>query len=473
MNEYESHDAVALAERVANGDIKPEELLEEAIRRTEAVDGAINAVVIRHFERAREAIDRGLPDGPFQGVPFLTKDLALQIEGERCTNGCALFEDAVADHSSELVHRYARAGLVNFGRTHSPEFGLTTSTESKVFGQTRNPWNLDHTSGGSSGGASAAVAAGIVPMANASDGGGSIRIPASCCGLVGLKPSRGRTPMGPDAGEGWSGMSTVHCVSRSVRDTAVLLQATSTPDVGDPYWAPPPERPYSEEPGRPPGRLRVALQRQTWNGSPTHPDCTAAVESAAALLSELGHEVVEAPLVIDGERLREAAITLIAGNLRFTLEDRCASLGKQLEPGDVENQTYLLAASSLGRTSAQYARAIRTIHGVGREVGRFFQDWDLILSPTMGGPPAEIGVLSLSNPDMAAQIAALNQSTGYTQLFNATGNPAISLPLHWNEAGLPIGVQLAGPYGDEGRLIRIAAQLEEARPWFDRRPAGL
>ena len=472
MNDYDRFDAVGLAELVARGDVKAEELLEDAIRRTEAVDGEINAVVIRQFEQARARVGRGLPDGPFRGVPFLIKDLALLSEGERCTHGCRLFEDYVADHSSELVLRYERAGLVPFGRTHSPEFGLTTSSESSVFGQTHNPWNPAHTAGGSSGGAAAAVAAGIVPMANASDGGGSIRIPASCCGLVGLKPSRGRTPLGPDAGEGWSGMSTVHCVSRSVRDTAVLLDATAMPAVGDPYWAPPAERPWGQEPGRPPGKLRIAIQRKTWNAAPTHPDCTAAVDSAASLLRELGHEVVERPLEIDGERLRNATIALIAANLRFTLEDRCAELGRELSPGDVESQTYLLAASALGRNSAEYARSIRVIHAVGRQVSRFLEESDLILSPTLAGPPAELGVLSLSNPDMAAQIAALNQSTGYTQLFNASGHPAISLPLHWNEAGLPIGVQLAAPYGDEGRLLRVAAQLETARPWFDRRPAG-
>ncbi len=472
MQDYDRYDALGLADLVARGEVKPEELLDEAIRRTEAVDPKINAVVIRLFERARDTIAAGLPEGPFRGVPFLVKDLFVAIEGVRTTNGSKLFEDYVTPHSNELMKRYERAGLVVFGKTHSPEFGLTTSTESAVFGATRNPWNLDHTSGGSSGGASAAVAAGILPLANASDGGGSIRIPAACCGLLGMKPTRGRTPMGPDAGEGWAGMSTVHAVSRSVRDNAALLDASAGPDVGDPYWAPPPARPWADEVGQDPGRLRIAFQRETWNGQPTHPDCIAAVEDAAKLCEDLGHDVVDRRLEVDAEAIREAALTIIAGNLRFTLDDRARSLGRELEQGMVENGTFFLAQAALGKTSADYARSVRVIHGVTRQVARHLIDADVILTPTMGGPPEKIGTLSLSNPDIGNQIEALNRSVGFTQLFNVSGNPAISVPLCWNEAGLPIGIQFAGRFGDEATLYRLAAQLEQARPWFDRRPAG-
>jgi amidase/6-aminohexanoate-cyclic-dimer hydrolase len=465
---YDDHDALGLAEQVAHGTTSAEELLDEAIRRTEAVNGEVGAVVMRHFETARDAIKEGLPDGPLRGVPFLIKDLVLQVEGTRTTNGCRLFEDAVADHDSELVARYRRAGLVIFGKTHSPEFGLTTSSESLLFGQTRNPWSPAHTAGGSSGGAAAAVAAGILPLANASDGGGSIRIPASCCGVFGLKPTRARTPLAPDAGEGWSGMSTVHAVSRSVRDSAALLDASAGPAEGDPYWAPPPERSYLEEVSRDVGRLRIAVQPATWNGTTTHADCQAARDDVAQLCRELGHEVVGRPLEIGAERLRAATLPIIAANLRFTLEDRASQLGRDIAEGDVEPITFLVAASALGRNSAEYARSVRELHAIGRDVEYAFRDCDVILSPTMAAPPSEIGLLSLSNPDIGSQISALNQSVGYTQLFNASGHPAMSVPLHWNGDGLPIGVQFATRFGDEGRLFRLAAQLESARPWRER-----
>ena len=469
--EYDACDAVALAELVRRREVAPAELLEEAIARVERVDPRVNAVVMRWYDRARAEAKGELPEGLLRGVPFLLKDLVLQLAGTRTTNGCRLFEDATADHDSELVARYRRAGLVIFGKTHSPEFGLTTSSESSLFGQTRNPWDLARSPGGSSGGSAAAVAAGMVPLAHASDGGGSIRIPASCCGLFGLKPTRARTPLGPDAGEGWSGMSTLHAVTRSVRDSAVLLDATHGPDLGAPYQAPPPERPWAEETRREPGRLRVALQTETWNGAATHPDCTAAAQDAARLLASLGHEVVPAALVVDRDRLREATLTVIAANLRFALEDRAAALGRELAAGDVEPMTWLMAASANGRDSTAYARSIRVLHAVGRQVEAFLRDFDAILTPTLATPPPPLGALSLSNPDLPAYLEVLNQTIGYTQLFNASGHPAASLPLFWNAAGLPIGVQLAARLGDEATLFRVAAQLERARPWAARRPA--
>jgi Asp-tRNA(Asn)/Glu-tRNA(Gln) amidotransferase A subunit family amidase len=463
--EYDACDAVALADLVRRREVSPAELLEEAIERVERLDSRVNAVVLRFYDRARAEAKGELPEGPLRGVPFLVKDLALQLAGTRTTNGCRLFEDATADHDSELVARYRRAGLVIFGKTHSSEFGLTTSSESKLFGQTRNPWDPGRSAGGSSGGAAAAVAVGILPAANATDGGGSIRIPASCCGVFGLKPTRARTPLGPDAGEGWSGMSTLHAVTRSVRDSAVLLDATHGPDLGAPYQAPPPERPWAEEVRREPGRLRIAFQTETWNGAPTHPDCVAAAEDAARLLASLGHEVVPARLVVDAERLRDATLAVIAANLRFTLEDRAAALGRELGPDAVEPITWLMAASAKGRDSAVYARSIRVLHGVGRQVEAFLRGFDAILTPTMATPPLPLGVLSLSNPDLPGYLEAVNQTIGYTQLFNASGHPAASLPLHRNAAGLPIGVQLAARLGDEATLFRLSAQLERARPW--------
>jgi len=470
VNEYESYDALGLAELVHKGEVKPSELLDAALTRLGERNPRLNAVVIPMIEEARRATAGELPDGPFRGVPFLLKDLHLLTAGTRTTSGCRLFEDFVADHDSEIVIRYRKAGLVIFGKTHSPEFGLTTTTESKLFGLTRNPWNPDHSAGGSSGGSAAAVAAGIVPAANASDGGGSIRIPASCCGLFGMKPTRARTPVGPDVGEGWSGMSAVHAVSRSVRDSAALLDATGGPDLGAPYWAPPPERPYREEAGRPPGRLRIAFQDRAFNGAETHPDCAAAAADAARLCAELGHGVEETHLAIDPERLRKATGTIIAANLRATVEDRAAALGRSFGSDDLEAVPFVMATGAEGTGCAEYARAIRTIHELGRQVARFLERYDTLLTPTMATPPLPLGAVSLSSSDFGSFLDNLQKTVAFTQLFNATGSPAMSVPLAWNAAGLPIGVQFAGRFGDEATLFRLAGQLEQARPWFERRP---
>jgi amidase/6-aminohexanoate-cyclic-dimer hydrolase len=469
-DEYASHDALGLAALVARRELEPHELLDAALARAEAVNPTLNAIVVPMEDEARRAIEAGLPDGPFRGVPYLLKDLGTSYAGVLLTNGCRLFEDFVPDHDSELVARYKRAGLVTFGRSASPEFGSTATTESALFGPTRNPWNLELTPGGSSGGAAAAVAAGILPAANASDGGGSIRIPASCCGLFGLKPTRGRTPAGPDVGEGWSGMSSVHAVSRSVRDSAALLDATAGPDVGAPYWAVPPQRPYLDEVGRPPGRLRIAWQTRSFNDAPVHPDCRTAAEEAAKLCAELGHTVEEACLEVDVEAVRQAAGTIISANLRAVLEDRARTLGRELRPDDVEPFTWRMAEGVQSTGAAEYARAVRVIHATGRRVARFFEDWDVILSPTLATPPPRLGVLSLSNPDVKEVVIGLAGMTGFTQLMNVAGNPAMSVPLHWSGEGLPIGIQFAGRYGDESGLFRLAAQLEEARPWAERRP---
>lgn len=470
LSEYESHDAVGLADLVRRGEVTPEELLDAALERMSERNPALNAVVIGMEDEARAALREGLPNGPLRGVPFLLKDLAVLYAGVRTTNGCRLFEDFVADHDSEITARYKRAGLVVFGKSHSPEFGLTTTTESALFGQSRNPWSHEHTSGGSSGGAAAAVAAGILPAAHASDGGGSIRIPASCCGLFGVKPTRGRVPFGPDAGEGWSGMSTMHAVSRSVRDNALLLDVIEGPDLGAPYQAAPKQRPYVEEVGREPGRLRVALLTGTLNGMPTHTDCREAAASTARLCESLGHAVEEATLGIDVPAMAAASQSIMGGNLLSTLEDRAAQLGRALAPDDVEPFTWGMVEAARQRGAGDYARSIRTIHAIGRQVEAFLQDFDVILSPTLAAPPENLGVLSLSNPDLETYIKAVLTSVGYTQAFNASGHPAMSVPLHWNAEGLPIGVQFVGRLGDEGGLFRLAGQLEQERPWTDRRP---
>jgi Asp-tRNA(Asn)/Glu-tRNA(Gln) amidotransferase A subunit family amidase len=468
-DEYESHDAIGLAELVQSGEVHPSELLDAAMARVEDRNPALNAIVIDMEKQARNAIEAGLPDGPLRGVPFLLKDLHLLYEGERSTNGSVLFRDNVADHDSELVKRYKRAGLVIFGKSASPEFGVTATTESALFGDTRNPWNLEHSSGGSSGGASSAVSGGILPAANASDGGGSIRIPASCCGLFGLKPTRGRTPFGPDAGEGWSGMSCVHAVTRSVRDSAALLDATQGPDLGAPYAAPPPERPYREEVGAPPGRLRIALQKQPWNASTIHPDCVAAVEDAAKLLEDLGHDVEDASFQIDFSVLGPATSVIMSANLRAMVDERLQVLGRELKDDDLESITRTIYEGGGKHTAVDYACAVRAIHAAGRTVAAHLQQYELILSPTMATPPLPLGAISLSNANRAAYGRDILSTVGFTQLFNASGHPAASIPLCWNDEGLPIGIQLAAHFGDEAMLFRVSAQLEEARPWFEER----
>jgi amidase len=469
LPEYESYDAVGLAELVRSGDVTASELLDAALARAADRNPSLNAIVIDMEKEARAAIEEGLPEGPLTGVPFLLKDLHLLVSGTRTTNGSVLFQDQVPDHDSELVMRYRRAGLVVFGKSASPEFGVTATTESRLFGDTRNPWNLEHSSGGSSGGASSAVSGGILPAANASDGGGSIRVPASCCGLFGLKPTRGRTPMGPDAGEGWSGMSCIHAVTRSVRDSAVLLDATHGADRGAPYRAPEPSRPYLHEVGADPGRLRIAIQREPWNASTVHPDCSDAVEDAAKLLAHLGHEVEDAPFDVDFPSLGPATSLIMGANLRAVVDDRLALLGRELQDDDLEPITHLIYESAAKRSAEDYARAVRRIHAAGRSVDAHLEPYDLILSPTMATPPLPLGAISLSNPDRASYGRDIVATVAFTQLFNASGHPAASVPLHWNADGLPIGIQLAARFGDEATLLRVGAQLEQERPWFDRR----
>ncbi len=472
LESYESYDALALAELVVRGEVSPGELLDAAIARVEERDPGIGSVVTKMYDRARAAIDAGLPDGPLCGVPFLLKDLLTCYAGVPTTNGCRLFADFTPDHDSDLVTRYKRAGLVIFGKTATPEFGLTTTTESRLFGVTRNPWNREYIAGASSGGAAAAVAAGLVPAADASDGGGSIRVPASCCGLFGLKAARGRLPAGPELGERWSGMGTAGTITRSVRDCAAFLDATAGPARGDPYCAPPQERPFVREVGAHVAPLRIAFQVRAFNGVETHPDCVAAVEDAAKLCTELGHQVEEGGLSVDAEALSRATGVIIAANTRVALDRRAGALGRSVEPEDVEHVTYVMYTAVADASAADYADALRTIHGLGRQVAEFFERYDVLLTPTMATPPLKLGgALSLSSPDLEEFVAAVRLTVGYTQLFNAAGNPAMSVPLYWNANNLPIGVQFAASYGSEALLLRLGAQLESARPWAERRPA--
>ena len=468
--EFERYDGLGLAELIRTKEVTPEEVLTATLERIDARNSAVNAVVTRMDDQARAAIRAGLPDGPFKGVPYLLKDLGALYTDVVTSFGSTLFASYVPDHDSEIVARMKRAGLVIVGKSNTPEMGIAPSTEPRLFGPTRNPWSLGHSAGGSSGGAAAAVAAGMLPMAHATDGGGSIRIPASACGLFGLKPTRARNPMGPDAGEGWSGASVGHAVTWSVRDSAALLDATSGPDVGDPYWAPPPARPFLQEVGRDPGRLRIAVTTAPWIETPVDPECAEAARAAARLCASLGHYIEDARPQIDETAWAIARRTIVVASLTFVLDTRAAALGRPLREDDIEPITWSRVQEARGYSAADYARAIHTVHRTGRAVARFLERYDIVLSPTMAKPPHPLGVISLSNPDPAAFDAAAIASVGFTALFNSSGHPAMSVPLAMSKSGLPLGVQFAARFGDEATLLRLASQLEAAQPWKDRRP---
>jgi amidase/6-aminohexanoate-cyclic-dimer hydrolase len=473
FKEYESYDAVGLAELIAGKQVSAAEVLEAAIARIEARNPSINAVVHRQFDAARDAVKRGLPAGPLCGVPYLLKDLYVLETGEPSSNGSRLYDGFVADHDSTLTERLKRAGMVIVGRTNTPEFGINMATEPLRWGPTRNPWSLKHSAGGSSGGAAAAVAARMVPAAHATDGGGSIRIPAANCGLFGLKVTRGRNPAGPDVGEGWSGLAGGHCVSLSVRDSAAILDATSGPAPGDPYWAPPPARPFREEVGADPGRLRIALMTEAPGGGAVHEECATAARGAATLCAELGHHVEEAAPDVDFEALVWAMGVIIGGNLRNSMNLRLKALGREQRQGDVESITALWAQDARRHTAADYAGAVLIVHTIGRRMGAFFGRYDALISPVLANPPLPLGATDMTGDDLDAYNSMLFSQIPFTPPFNLAGCPAASLPLHWTGAGLPVGVQIGARFGDEATILRLASQLEAARPWRDRRPAGL
>jgi len=457
-------DATAQAELVRKKEVKPIELVEAAISRIERLNPTLNAVITPMYELARTAAAGELPDGPFTGVPFLLKDILGAYAGVRMTLGSKLLQDFVPDHDSELVVRLRRAGLIILGRTNTPEFGILPTTEPLLFGPCRNPWNTDHTAGGSSGGSAAAVAAGMVPMAHGNDGGGSIRIPASCCGLFGLKPTRARNPLGPDFGDVLSGLVVEHALTRSVRDSAALLDATAGPDVGDPYWAPPPERPFLQEVGAGPGRLRIAFKTEAATGASVHPDCVQAVNEAAELCDDLGHEVEERNLPLNAEMLIKAFSILWSAGTGSTLKVLSAT------PDQVEPLTWALKEMSDQYSAADYVLALQTLHGISREVARFFQNYDILLTPTLAEPPLPLGAFDSSSDNPLHGFHRSTEFACFTAIYNITGQPAMSVPLFWNDENLPVGSHFIGRFGDEATLFRLAAQLEEARPWDGRRP---
>jgi amidase len=460
-------DATAQAELVRKKEVKAIELVEAAIERIEQLNPTLNAVVTPMYEQARETARGKLPKGPFAGVPYLLKDLLAFYAGVRMTFGSRLFSSYVPDHDSELVMRLKRAGLIIVGKTNTPEFGILPTTEPELFGPCRNPWNTDRTTGGSSGGSAAAVASGMVPMAHANDGGGSIRIPASCCGLFGLKPTRGRNPLGPSFGDIMSGLVCEHAVTRSVRDCAALLDATSGPALGDPYWAPPPKRPFLKEIGADPGKLRIAFTVGAADGTSVHDDCVRAVREAAELCSDLGHEVTEAAPELDREMITHAFVVLWSAGNAVTIK----ALGASKEMKEmVEPLSWTLYEMGCHYDAADYLIAVGHIQRMARDVSRFFEDYDVVLTPTLAEPPVPLGTFDSPPDDPLKGFTRSGEFVPFTPVCNATGQPAMSVPLFWNSEGLPVGTHFIGRFGDEATLFRLAAQLEEARPWKDRRP---
>lgn len=469
-SDYLQYDALGLAGLVRAGQVSAVELLETAIAIAVRQDAKLNFLAQEMFDYGRARIAQGLPDGPFSGVPFLVKDLHTDIAGYRTGQGSRLYDGYVADVTSELVRRHEAAGLVIFGKTTTPEFGLTGTTESLAEGPTRNPWNLGHSSGGSSGGAASAVASGVVPLAHASDGGGSIRIPASACGLFGLKPSRGRVPMGPRRTEGWGGLSTNGALSRSVRDTAALLDATHGVEPGSRYSAPTPDGTFLSQVTRDPGSLRIALMLEPVSGAPVAPEVIEATRQAARLCEALGHKVEEASLKLDAQRIGEANFALTSTALAVEVDGRAAAAGIEVGPDVVEPITFGFYRYGKTVPGTAVAAANNTMQEIAVSVARFMVDYDVILSPVLATPPAPLGIYDLNKADFAAWGMAIGAYVPFTGLFNATGQPSMSVPLAMSASGLPMGALFTGRYGDEATLLRLAGQLEQAAPWFGRLP---
>lgn len=470
FEDYRKHDAIALAGLIAKREVSAKEVLETAIARAEQVNPAINAIVHKQYEQARKAVAAGLPEGPLKGVPYLIKDLGFFETGEPATFGSSLFKDFVADHETAYVTRCKKAGLVFMGRSSSPEFGLNANTEPRLYGSCHNPWNLERSPGGSSGGAAAAVSAGILPVAHATDGGGSIRIPAAQCGLFGLKPSRGRVSMAPDLGEGWGGLSAGHVVSRSVRDSALMLDCTAGPEPGDPYGAPSPERSFLEAVAGPPRKLRIALMLKDHRGAQLHPECLKAVQGAAKLCASLGHVVEDADPKLDMAALWPMNARISAANTALTCNMRWKALGRAPNADDVEAATWAVYQRGLQVSGVEYVEAIDAVHAAGRKMGAFLTRYDVILSTTLAGPPPKLGYFD-QNGDVQTFTERVTEYLSVTPLHNATGTPAMSVPLHWTADGLPVGVHFAGRYGEEATLLALGAELETAQPWFDCAPA--
>jgi amidase len=474
LYEYGNYDGLGLADLVRRKEVKPAELAALALAAYNQCNPELNAVISLIIERSDQVRETQLPDGPFRGVPFLIKDLVIHAAGIPSDSGSRLFENMVFPHDTELMARFKKAGLVTIGRTNTPELGINVTTEPVRHGPSKNPWDTRKSTGGSSGGSAAAVAARMVPWAHANDGGGSIRIPASACGLVGLKPTRGRVSLGPDFGEAALGTAIEHVVTRTVRDCAAMLDAIQGAAVGDPYTISPPARSYLAEVTIPPGKLRIAFTTTAWNGVKSNPDCAKAVEDSARLLESLGHTLVETTPAVDFNAMIDACVSVWCGWVAGAVEAAKRFRGRNSIREELEATTWACYQHGIHKVSGiDVFQALSVFNRINRSVGAFMQGCDVLLSPTMPTPPAALGVYNANDDSLNAKawMEKLFHGAGaYTSLFNITGQPAISLPLHQTDSGLPIGIHFAARLGDEATLFRLAGQLEQTTPWIDRKP---
>ena len=465
-------DATALAGLVAAGEISPLELVDGAISRIERLNPTLNAVIFELFDRARAEAAGELPAGPFRGVPFLLKDFLCELEGTPFAEGTALAGGYRSTADQELARRYVRAGFIVCGKTNAPEFGILPTTEPRRFGATKNPWDLTRTTGGSSGGTAAAVASGMVPVAHGSDGGGSIRIPASCCGLVGLKPTRARNSVAPAFGDSLAGLVCEHVLSRSVRDSAAILDATHGPVRGDPYAAPPLRgASFLAATEVDPPSLRVGLVTASPTGGSVDPECVAAVEHAAALCESLGHRVESFDLPIDADAFIEHFINVWAAGNAQTLSWWEDHVGRAATEADLEPLTWALCAMGRGIDAGRFLRSIEALQLQTRAIAASFEAIDVLVSPTLAELPVALGTFDSTEDEPMLGLLRAATFTPFTPLFNVTGQPAASLPLWTSREGLPVGVQVAARFGDEETILSLAAQLERAEPWAARRPS--
>lgn len=464
----EVSDAIATAQAIRDGELSTREVVDTAISRIEKHNPELNAVVHTRFDQALAEVRDGLPDGPLQGVPILVKDLHADVAGLPSTGGSRLFADVRAAQDSAVVARYRKAGMVVLGTTNTPELGKNASTESLLYGPARNPWELTHSPGGSSGGSAAAVASGMVPVAHGTDGGGSIRIPSSMCGLFGLKPSRGRASDWPYPASLAAPVSVHHALTTTVRDSALLLDIAAGPVPGDAYGAPAPEGSFLEQVGREPGRLRIGYTTAAVDGIQTDPACVAALERAVALCAELGHEPVEVTLDYDVIAAMAASGLIMGATLVANVEARLAELGRELRDDDLEPFTRVMFENYRTSTAAQLAQALQTAQETGWQIGTMFADYDVLLTPTISRPVPPLGTLDTTDPAKMYEVASAYSV--FTSLFNVTGQPAMSVPFGTTDSGLPLGVQFAADLGQEALLLRLAGQLEQAATWPRRAP---
>ena len=468
--EWEARDAMGIAALVKSGEINARDAVETAIARIEHLNPLLNAVVYRAFDNALEIASRQRPTGPFAGVPYLLKDLNAPAQGLPLTNGSKLLAGAPASFDSSLVARLKSAGFLILGRTNSPEFGLNITTEPTAYGATRNPWQLDRIAGGSSGGSAAAVASGMVPAAHATDSGGSIRIPAACNGLVGLKPSRGLNPAGPHRAEANEGISHENLVSRSVRDTAAILDVTSGPDAGAPYFFRKPPVGFLkaiQQRGKP---LRIALMAKTFTGEAVCADAQEGIARTGALLTEMGHHVEEASPHFDFEVMQKTIFSILFANLAVGIADFERQRGRPAAEDELEPLSRAALERGRSMSLAHYLEAVAQLNRQVRRIGAFFETQDVLVTPVLAADLPELGCLPTNGADVDAHLDRLLRISPFPVPFNGTGQPAISLPLHWTASGLPVGIQFVGRLGQDATLLHLAARLEEAKDWFNRRP---